>query len=163
MKGRENVLRDAGVALPETDQREVDELKALLTETLKAMETQKENDCAGLGFCASTVKACAEIGAASRRTLLPDLAFARSRNSQESTDLIQQGTEADLVENPLAREGLDQHPDHETKHGEPPVQELCTTVKAPPAFAIWAGTVHPRFNDSGIKQPGAFGLPHASL
>jgi HK97 family phage prohead protease len=40
MKGRENVLRDAGVALPETDQREVDELKALLTETLKAMETQ---------------------------------------------------------------------------------------------------------------------------
>ena len=40
MKGRENVLREAGVALPETDQREVDELKALLTETLKAMETQ---------------------------------------------------------------------------------------------------------------------------
>ena len=38
MKGRENVLRDAGVPLPETDQREVDELKALLTETLKAME-----------------------------------------------------------------------------------------------------------------------------
>lgn len=40
MKGRENVLRDAGVPLPETDQREVDELKALLTETLKAMETK---------------------------------------------------------------------------------------------------------------------------
>lgn len=40
MKGRENVLRDAGVPLPETDQREVDELKALLTETLKAMETR---------------------------------------------------------------------------------------------------------------------------
>lgn len=40
MKGRENVLREAGVTLPETDQREVDELKALLTETLKAMETR---------------------------------------------------------------------------------------------------------------------------
>ena len=65
------------------------------------METQKENDCAGLGFCASTVKACAKIGAASRRTLLPDLAFARSRNSQESTDLIQQGTEADLMDLPI--------------------------------------------------------------
>jgi len=38
MKGRENVLREAGVALPEADQREVDELKALLTETLSKME-----------------------------------------------------------------------------------------------------------------------------
>lgn len=38
MKGRDSVLRDAGVSLPEADQREVDELKALLTETLKAME-----------------------------------------------------------------------------------------------------------------------------
>ncbi len=38
MKGRENVLREAGVPLPEADQREVDELKALLTETLSKME-----------------------------------------------------------------------------------------------------------------------------
>lgn len=38
--GRENVLREAGVSLPEDDQREVDELKALLTETLQKMETK---------------------------------------------------------------------------------------------------------------------------
>ena len=35
MKRREEVLREAGVSLPETAQREVDELKQLLTETLK--------------------------------------------------------------------------------------------------------------------------------
>ena len=38
MNGRENVLREAGVPLPEADQREVDELKALLSETLNMME-----------------------------------------------------------------------------------------------------------------------------
>jgi HK97 family phage prohead protease len=38
MKGRDSVLREAGVSLPEADQREVDELKALLSETLKTME-----------------------------------------------------------------------------------------------------------------------------
>ena len=36
---RENVLREAGVSLPEADQREVDELKQLLTETLQRMQT----------------------------------------------------------------------------------------------------------------------------
>ena len=35
MERRETVLREAGVSLPETDQREVDELKALLTATLQ--------------------------------------------------------------------------------------------------------------------------------
>lgn len=35
MEGRENVLRDAGVSRPENDQREVDELKALLTAMLE--------------------------------------------------------------------------------------------------------------------------------
>jgi HK97 family phage prohead protease len=39
MKGRDDVLRDAGVTLPEDDQREVDELKKLLTETLQKMES----------------------------------------------------------------------------------------------------------------------------
>jgi len=34
MKGRDDVLRDAGVTAPEDDQREVDELKKLLTEML---------------------------------------------------------------------------------------------------------------------------------
>jgi len=36
-KRRGDVLRDAGVTVPEADQREVDELKALLTETLKSI------------------------------------------------------------------------------------------------------------------------------
>lgn len=40
MKGREDVLREAGVAAPETDQREVDELKALLSETLQKIGGQ---------------------------------------------------------------------------------------------------------------------------
>ncbi len=40
MKGRADVLREAGVAAPEADQREVDDLKALLTETLQKMEAQ---------------------------------------------------------------------------------------------------------------------------
>lgn len=39
-KGRADVLRDADATAPEMDQRDVDELKALLTETLKAMETR---------------------------------------------------------------------------------------------------------------------------
>lgn len=34
-KGRDEVLRDAAATVPEMDQRDVDELKALLTETLK--------------------------------------------------------------------------------------------------------------------------------
>ncbi len=38
MEGRKSVLRDADALPPETDQREVDELKALLTETLQKME-----------------------------------------------------------------------------------------------------------------------------
>lgn len=38
---REGVLREAGAPLPEADQREVDELKALLTETLQKMEAHK--------------------------------------------------------------------------------------------------------------------------
>ena len=37
MKRREEVLREAGVSLPETAQREVDELKQLLTETLQTI------------------------------------------------------------------------------------------------------------------------------
>lgn len=41
MEGRKNVLRDADVLPPETDQREVDELKALLTETLQKMEAHR--------------------------------------------------------------------------------------------------------------------------
>jgi len=39
-KRRDDVLREAGVTVPEDDQREVDELKALLTETLSKMERQ---------------------------------------------------------------------------------------------------------------------------
>lgn len=42
MKGRDDVLRDAGVAGPEDDQREVDELKKLLTETLSKMEVKND-------------------------------------------------------------------------------------------------------------------------
>ena len=42
MKGRDDVLRDAGVARPEDDQREVDELKKLLTETLSKMEVKND-------------------------------------------------------------------------------------------------------------------------
>lgn len=40
-KRREDVLREAGVTVPEDDQREVDALKALLTETLSKMEARK--------------------------------------------------------------------------------------------------------------------------
>lgn len=38
-KARAEVLRDAGATVPEHDQRDVDDLKALLTETLSKMET----------------------------------------------------------------------------------------------------------------------------
>lgn len=41
MEGRKSVLREADALPPETDQREVDELKALLTETLQKMEAPK--------------------------------------------------------------------------------------------------------------------------
>lgn len=37
-KGRDEVLRDVAAPVPEVDQRDVDELKALLTETLSKME-----------------------------------------------------------------------------------------------------------------------------
>jgi HK97 family phage prohead protease len=42
MNGRDDVLRDAGVKGPEDDQREVDELKRLLTETLSTMEVKHD-------------------------------------------------------------------------------------------------------------------------
>lgn len=41
MEGRKGVLREADVLPPEDDQREVDALKALLTETLQKMEAPK--------------------------------------------------------------------------------------------------------------------------
>lgn len=41
MEGRKSVLREADALPPETDQREVDELKALLTETLSKFGGQK--------------------------------------------------------------------------------------------------------------------------
>jgi hypothetical protein len=37
-KGRDEVLRDVAAPVPEVDQRDVDELKQLLTETLSKME-----------------------------------------------------------------------------------------------------------------------------
>lgn len=40
-RGRSEVLRDAGAGDPEEDQRDVDELKALLTETLRNMEVKQ--------------------------------------------------------------------------------------------------------------------------
>ena len=40
-KGRDEVLRDVAAPVPEVDQRDVDELKALLTETLSKMEARK--------------------------------------------------------------------------------------------------------------------------
>ena len=74
-----------------------------------------------------------------------------------------QGREANLLQNSLTGQELEDDADREAQHGKATIQPLCTGMKTPPRFALRAGKIHGRLDDFRVKKHMLFRVPHSSL